>query len=101
MMILQSRSRGINDTIFSIYDFILVFTQQEFTGLLALKKALIAAKGEEIAPQDKGRIVHLGAYISKDGNPISITDAKRGPDGEHVRAEWNKTTSQIKVSDLI
>lgn len=72
--------------------------QREFTSLLALKKALIAAHGPQIAPKGKARIVHLGAYVSKDGNPVSIADAKKGADGEHSRAEWNKTTSVIKVS---
>lgn len=41
--------------------------------------------------------MHLGSYVSKDGNPISITDAKKGEDGQQSRAEWNKTTSQVKV----
>lgn len=73
--------------------------QREFTQLLALQKALIAAHGAQIAPSGKGRIVHLGAYVSKDGNPISITDAKKGADGQHMREEWNKTTGTIKVSE--
>lgn len=74
--------------------------QRDFTHLLALRRALIAAKGDAVAPKGKGRIVHLGAYISKDGSPVSIPDAKKGEDGQHVRGEWNKTTSQIKVSDV-
>ena len=94
----QSRSRGLTTNLFSTYDYILVFTQREFSNLLALKKALVAAKGASIAPRNKGLIVHLGSYISKDGNPIPITDAKTDDNGQHVRGEWNKTTSQIKVS---
>lgn len=93
----QSRSRGVNKDIFDNYDYILVFVQREWTNLLALK-ALLAGFKMQQAPKGKGRIIYLGAYISKDGNPVSIPDVKKDQHGQHSRTEWNETTSKIKVS---
>ena len=70
----SSRSRGINQNIFKTYDYILVFVGREYEALLLLKKALIEAQGEGIAPAGKGRIIHLGAYLSQAGKPVEIVD---------------------------
>ena len=54
-----------------------------------------------MAPKGKGRILHLGAYLSKDGKPVEILDAPKEKDGSFSRSNWNTKTSQIKVSVLI
>jgi hypothetical protein len=92
---MQSRSRGINQSIFKTYDYVLVFVGREYGRILMLKKALVQAKGESMAPNGKGRIIHLGGYLGKEG--MEIVDAPKDKDGNHTRANWNKTTSQIKV----
>jgi hypothetical protein len=70
-----------------------VFDGREYESLLLFKKALIQAKGDSITPAGKGRIIHLGAYLSKDGKPVSTADAVKDDDGSESRANWNKTTS--------
>lgn len=85
---------------FKTYDFILVFTGREYENLLLLKKALVQANGSGIAPADKGRIIHLGAYLEKKNTPLEIVDAPKGEDGKASRASWNATTSMIKVSAM-
>ncbi len=51
-----------------------------------------------MTPRGKGRILHLGAYLSKDGKPIEILSPRKDNDGSDSRANWNVTTGQIKVS---
>ncbi|KAK3684615.1 hypothetical protein LTR37_020115 [Vermiconidia calcicola] len=93
----QSRSRGITTNIFKTYDYILVFTGREYENLLRFQQALIAANGPDMAPRGKGRILHLGAYLSNHGKPVEITDAPKAKDGTDSRANWNVKTSQIKL----
>ena len=82
---------------FKYYDFILVFTGREYENLLSLREALVQANGPSIAPPGKGRMIHLGAYLDRKNKPVEIVDAPKGNDGKPSRANWNATTSQIKV----
>jgi protein-tyrosine-phosphatase len=95
---LSQRSRGLGQDLFSKYDFILVFTGREYENLLRLKKALIEKNGKTAAPKGKGRILHLGSYLSKDGKTIEIVDAPKDKNGKDSRANWNKTVANIKMS---
>ncbi|KAK5168612.1 uncharacterized protein LTR77_005921 [Saxophila tyrrhenica] len=94
----QSRARGITQNIFKTYDYILVFTGREYERLLLLKKGLLQAHGPSIAPASKGRIIHLGAYLNKKGKPNDIADARKDENEDVSRANWNTTTSQIKLA---
>lgn len=95
---LSQRSRGLKQDLFSKFDFILVFTGREYENLLRLKKALIEKNGNAAAPKGKGRILHLGSYLSKDGKTVEILDAQKDKDGKDIRANWNKTVANIKLS---
>ena len=97
MPCLQSRSRGVTENIFKTYKFILVFVDREQYNLPRFKKALIAAKGPQIAPQGQGRVVHLGAYLGKMTKSTEIVDAPKADDGSQSRPNWDAKTGQIKV----
>ena len=94
----QSRSRGINENIFKTYDYILVFVGREYASLQQFREVLVSSKGKEM--NGKARVLHLGAYLGKPSKTVEITDAAKEKDGLQSRANWNKTTSQIKVSKL-
>ncbi|KAJ9150795.1 hypothetical protein NKR23_g3345 [Pleurostoma richardsiae] len=92
------RSRGLPKDIFRIYDYIMVFTGREHDNMLQLRRALVAEEGKDIAPKGKGRLLHLGHYLTLDGIPREIVDAPKKPDGTDSRENWNfKVSSQIKI----
>ena len=65
--------------------------------MLRFKKILIDKRGKQIATKGKGRIMHLGSFLSKKGKPVEIVDAPKNKDGSFDRSNWNKTTGEIKV----
>ncbi|KAK9780702.1 hypothetical protein SCAR479_01888 [Seiridium cardinale] len=90
-------SRGIKKDIFKAYDIILVFTGREHDNMIKLRSAIRASEGKDAAPRDKGRIVHLGRYSTKDGTVKEIMDPPK-KNGVHDRDEWNKKVAELKIA---
>lgn len=89
------RSRGISKTIFKTYDYILVFTDREEDNLIRLRKLLIDNNGRDaVTAKRKGKVMHLGRYLTSDGARREIVAPKN--DGD--REQWNAKVSQIKTS---
>lgn len=89
------RSRGIAKTIFKTYDFILVFTDREEDNLIRLRKLLVDSNGKEAgSAKRKGRVVHLGRYLTTDGARKEIV----APKNEVDREQWNAKVGQIKIA---
>lgn len=91
------RSRGIEKTMFKYYDFVIAFTNREYDNLMRLRKALIAREGRHAVTRGgKGRIIHLGTYVSgaQKGRPREIC----APSGDGTREEWNARVGQIKTA---
>lgn len=92
-------SRGFRKDIFKTYDFTIVFTNREHDNMIKLRQAVIASEGKDAVPRDKGRVIHLGRYSSKDGSVKEIWEPrKKNEDGTHSRDEWNKKVSQLKIA---
>lgn len=92
---IESRqSRGITKTIFKHYDYILVFTDREEDNMVRLRKLLANTNGKDIATEKrKGKIMHLGRYLTTDGARKEIVAPKN--DGD--REQWNAKVAQIKT----
>ena len=97
---LKKRSNGLKKDIFKKYDFILVFTSRDHDNLLKVKSALIEKDGaKEVTARGKGRILHLGSYLTLDGIPREIEDPRKTCKEPKVsRADWNWKAAQIKVA---
>jgi protein-tyrosine-phosphatase len=97
---LKKKSIGVKRSIFKTYDFILVFTSREHETLLKLKTALVEKDGKEATARGKGRILHLGSYLTLDGIPREIEDPKStvGKDAKVSRADWNWKVAQIRLA---
>ncbi|KAH8760458.1 hypothetical protein F5883DRAFT_140437 [Diaporthe sp. PMI_573] len=89
------RSRGMTKTMFKTYDYILVFTDREEDNLIRLRKLLIDNNGREAATaKRKGKVMHLGRYLTSDGARKEIVAPKT--DGD--REQWNVKVGQIKIA---
>ena len=97
---LKKRSNGIKKDIFKKYDFILVFASRDHDNLLKVRSALIEKEGpQEVTARGKGRILHLGSYLTLDGIPREIEDPRTaGKEPRVTRADWNWKAAQIKVA---
>jgi protein-tyrosine-phosphatase len=97
---LKKRSNGIHKDMFMKYDFILVFTSRDHESVLKIKSTLIEKEGaKEVTARGKGRVLHLGSYLTLDGIPREIADAKQaGGSSKATRADWNWKVAQIKVA---
>ena len=92
------RSRGLRRTIFKDYDFVLVFTAREHDNMLALRKALAAKHGKDVAPKSGAKVLHLGRFLSSDGIPREIITPLPSLDGPASREKWNQKVSQMKTA---
>lgn len=92
------RSRGLSRNVFKTYDYIIVFTSREHDNMIKLRKALIMRDGKEVAPKGKGRVLHLGHYLTLDGIPREIVEAPKNKDGIDSRDNWNWKVSQMKTA---
>lgn len=89
------RSLGITKTIFKTYDYILVFTDREEDNLIRLRRLLIDKNGRDAATaRRKGKVIHLGRYLTADGGRKEITAPKNNGD----REQWNAKVGQIKIA---
>lgn len=98
---LKKTSIGTKKDIFKTYDLILVFTSREYENLLKLRSALIEKEGKEATTaRGKGRVLHLGSYLTLDGIPREIGDPnwKAGKRVKATRDDWNWKASQIKLA---
>jgi protein-tyrosine-phosphatase len=90
-------SIGLKRHLFQYYDYIMVFTAREHDNMIVLKQALVEKDGKDMAPKGKGRVLHLGRYLTLDGIPREIVDPKAAG-GTGTREEWNFKVSQIKTA---
>lgn len=89
------RSRGITKTIFKTYDYILVFTDREEDNFIRLRKLLINNNGKDtVTAKRKGKVLHLGRYLTSDGARREIVAPKNDSD----REQWNAKVAQIKTA---
>lgn len=97
---LKRRSIGIKKDMFKKYDFIIVFTSQDHENVLRVKSALVEKEGaKEVTAKGKGRILHLGSYLTLDGIPREIEDPRSvGKEPRVTRADWNWKAAQIKLA---
>lgn len=93
---IQARqSRGVTRAIFKTYDYILVFTDREEDNLIRLRKLLVNSHGKDtVTARGKGRVMHLGRYLTPDGMRKEIVSPKN--DGD--REQWNAKVAQIKTA---
>jgi protein-tyrosine-phosphatase len=92
------RSRGLTKDMFTKYDYIIVFTNREHDNVIKLKEALVRAYGRSATARGKGRVLHLGGFLTLDGMPREITTPDKALDGTQSRDNWNWKTSQIKTA---
>ncbi|OIW28757.1 hypothetical protein CONLIGDRAFT_577951 [Coniochaeta ligniaria NRRL 30616] len=96
---LRKRSNGIKKDMFKVYDFILVFSSRDHESMLKVKSALIEKDGaKEVTATGKGRILHLGSYLTLDGIPREIDDPSKTSKAPVTRADWNWKAAQIKLA---
>lgn len=89
------RSRGITKTIFKTYDYILVFTEREEHNMIRLRKLLADSKETDRATSMKrGKVRHLGRYLTADGARREIVD----PKNDGARDLWSAKVEQIKAA---
>ncbi|KLU84638.1 hypothetical protein MAPG_03678 [Magnaporthiopsis poae ATCC 64411] len=87
------RSVGMRREFFRKFDYIVCFTRREHENLLRLREAIVAKNGAEGWPKDKGKVLHLGAYLSEDGKPAqTISQATND------RSTWPATISRLKTA---
>lgn len=86
-------SRGLRMDAFARYNYILAFTEREFVNLNLVRDALARMKGATAAADDRGKIVHLGKYLTREEyqTPVEIVNVEG-------RTAWNAKTSQIKLA---
>jgi protein-tyrosine-phosphatase len=96
---LRKRSNGIKKDLFKVYDFVLVFSSRDHESMLKVKSALIEKEGaKEMTEKGKGRILHLGSYLTLDGIPREIDDPSKVSKAPVTRADWNWKAAQIKLA---
>ncbi|KAH8175953.1 hypothetical protein LIA77_04371 [Sarocladium implicatum] len=89
------RSRGVRKTIFQQYDYIVVFHSREYNNLLALKRALVSKEGQKIAPEGKGRIVHIGAPTLS-GTIMNVLDVDWNTPENMKARRWQSKVAEIR-----
>jgi protein-tyrosine-phosphatase len=92
------RSRGLTKDMFKRYDFVIVFTSREHDNTTKLKQALRDKYGNDVFDKGKGRVLHLGAYLTTSGAPKEIVVPKVTKPGAEGRQQWNAKVSQIKTA---
>ncbi|KAI3390382.1 hypothetical protein diail_9877, partial [Diaporthe ilicicola] len=91
----SKRSRGISKTIFRAYDYILVFTDRDEDNMVRLRKTLVNSQGKgTVTAKPRGRVMHLGRYLTPDGMRKEIVTPKNDVD----REQWNAKVAQIKTA---
>lgn len=93
------RSRGLRKNTFDLYDYIIVFTYREHDNMIKLKEALQNRLGGPTPVPRKGRVLHLGAYLTgpRGGPPREIGVPKK-VNGNPSRAAWNQKVAEIKTA---
>jgi hypothetical protein len=66
--------------------------------MIKLRSAIVATHGRDAAPKDKGSIVHLGRYSTKNGIVKEIVDPPKNKDGTHDRDKWNDKVAELKIA---
>lgn len=93
-----SRKRGLTRDIFRAYDFIIVFGRATHNNMLLIRKALVTASGQGILGRGKGRIVHLGQYLSSCGDTKDIGEPERSKEGRSVRENWDQKVVEMEFA---
>ncbi|KAL8375847.1 hypothetical protein RB595_007122 [Gaeumannomyces hyphopodioides] len=87
------RSVGMRREFFSEFDYIVCFTKREYENLMWLRGTAMAKSGAGAWPEGKGRILHLGIYLSEDGAP-----ARAILQPTNDRSAWKATISKLKTA---
>lgn len=91
-----SKKRGLTRDMFRTYDFIIVFSRTTHNQMLALRNALVKASGQGILDRGKGRIVHLGQYLSSYGDTKDIVEPVMSKEGRSIRKNWDQKVVEVK-----
>ncbi|KAI6353320.1 hypothetical protein MCOR25_009039 [Pyricularia grisea] len=88
---------GIKRSHFKDYDYILCFTNREYSNLHRLRSAIVAKDGSDASPNGKGKILHLGRWLPKDEKGVapSIYAVPPNDTGED-EVVWNAKIDEIK-----
>ncbi|AEO70963.1 e202bf29-9545-4954-8e64-25cf408e789f [Thermothielavioides terrestris] len=91
-------SRGMRRDMFARFDFIAVFTRREHDNMIKLR-AQVTADGTAAVPRGKGRVVQLGAYLTRPGGVVrEILYPLKNGDGSKDREAWNRKVAEIKTA---
>lgn len=94
----SSKKRGLTRDIFRAYDFIIVFSWKTHNNMLAIRNALVTASGQGVLGRGKGRIVHLGQYLSSCGDTKDIGEPERSKEGRSVRENWDQKVVEMEFA---
>lgn len=94
----KAKSKGIRRKMFKEYDYIIVFTRREHNNMVKLRKALVLADGVDALVKGKGRVMHLGQYLSSNGDTKEIANAPKNDQGEPSRENWDKKVLDLKIA---
>lgn len=87
------RSVGMRREFFRDFDYIVCFTQREYENLMWLRGAVMAKSGTGAWPEGKGRILHLGMYLSEGSTPARAISQPKND-----RGAWKATISKLKTA---
>jgi len=87
--VFNGQKSGLTRNMFRTYDFIVVFSWKSHDFLLVLRNALVTTPGQSDLGRGKGRIVHLGQYISFDAETKDIEEPARSEEGRAIRENWD------------
>ncbi|TLS29037.1 hypothetical protein PpBr36_00884 [Pyricularia pennisetigena] len=93
----QMSRTGIKRAHFKDYDYLLCFTNREYSNLHRLRSAILAKDGSDASPNGKGKILHLGRLLSKDEKGLAPEILAVPPnDMGDDEAVWNAKIDDIK-----
>ncbi|TLD26993.1 hypothetical protein PspLS_04590 [Pyricularia sp. CBS 133598] len=94
----EMRPTGIKRAHFKDYDYILCFTNREYSNLHRLRSAIVAKDGSDASPNGKGKILHLGRWLPKDEKGVAPSIYAVPPNMAEDEAVWNAKIDEIKTA---
>lgn len=92
------KKSGLTRDMFRTYDFIIVFSWATHNQMLQVRNALVTASGQGILDRGKGRIVHLGQYLSSSGHTKDIAESVRTKEGRSIRENWDQKIVELQYA---
>ncbi|EHA54500.1 hypothetical protein MGG_01372 [Pyricularia oryzae 70-15] len=98
-LLAEMRPTGIKRSHFRDYDYILCFTNREYSNLHKLRSAIVAKDGGDAFPNGKAKILQLGRWLPKKDNSQGASIYAVPPDdmGED-EAVWSAKIDEIKMA---